>query len=48
MTFTFIKGAMLAGAMIAPQAHTLPDTTRNAQIEPPAVVQVAPAQDRGH
>ena len=48
MTFTFIKGAMLAGAMIAPQADTLPGTTRSAAPEAPAIVLTVPAQPATH
>lgn len=48
MTFTFIKGAMLAGAMIAPHADALPGTTRSAQTEAPAIVLTVPAQPADH
>ncbi|WP_175484612.1 hypothetical protein [Palleronia marisminoris] len=48
MTFTFIKGAMLAGAMIAPHADAGPGTTRSAAPEAPAIVLTVPAQSATH
>ncbi|WP_375260609.1 hypothetical protein [Palleronia sp.] len=43
MTFTFIKGAILAGALGAPRAHAAPEITQHLEAEPPAIVLTVPA-----